>query len=111
MNQSNFVQLIGHLGKDVELFKKEDSKAVGKVTLATTKRYKNTKGEQVTLTEWHTLVMFGGVAEIAEKYLKKGSHVLVTGSLKTRKYTTKEAVDKYITEIVVDDILFLDRKD
>jgi single-strand DNA-binding protein len=111
MKMSNFVQLIGHLGQDVKLIKNEDKSAIGKVSIATTSSYKNQKGEKVTKTEWHNLVMFGKIAEIAAEYLSKGSNVLVTGGIKTRTYQKENEPLKYITEIIVDDIIFLDKKD
>lgn len=110
MNVKNHVQLIGHLGQDPEFFPNAEGNHVAKVNLATSESYKNKQGERVTITEWHHLVVFGSLAEIVHKYCTKGNNVVVTGSLKTRKYTNKDNIDKYTTEIIVSDIVFLDKK-
>jgi single-strand DNA-binding protein len=106
----NHVQLIGHLGQNPEVFNTENNKKILKISVATSGTYKNEKGEKVTTTEWHNCVAFGTRAEIIEKYCMKGSNVMVHGSLKTRKYTAKDNTERYATEILISDILFLDKK-
>jgi single-strand DNA-binding protein len=110
MSMRNEVQLIGHLGKDIETLQTDSQKTVAKTTMATKESYKNSKGERVEQTDWHQLVMFGGVADLASKYIGKGSFVKVVGQLKTRSYTAKDGSTKWTTEIIVSDILFLDQK-
>jgi single-strand DNA-binding protein len=110
MNVKNHVQLIGHFGQNPEYFPSESGNHVAKVSLATNDSYKNKNGEKVTVTEWHNLVVFGSLAEIVNKFCSKGQNVVVTGSLKTRKYLNKENIEKYTTEIIVSDIVFLDKK-
>lgn len=103
----NKVQLIGNLGAKVELKTLESGKVVGHVTIATNESYKNQKGEKVTETTWHNLVIWGKTAEILEKYTDKGSEVGIEGKLSNRAYTDKNGEKRYMTEIVVNDILLL----
>lgn len=109
-NLRNSVRLIGNLGAAPEVKNFEKGNKVAKLTLATNETYTNAKGEKVTDTQWHNLVVWGKPAEIAEKYLTKGSEVAIEGKLTSRSYTDKEGVKKYITEIVVNDFLMLDKK-
>ena len=110
MSLENEVRLVGHLGANPELFTAESGKKILKVSLATNETFKNDKGEKVTQTEWHNLVMFGKRAEVVAKYLNKGSHLAVDGKLKTRRYVDKAGIEKYVTEIIVNDALFLDKQ-
>ena len=103
----NKVQLIGHLGKDPEVKTIESGKKVAHFTMATNEIYKNARGEKVEETQWHNLVAWGGLAEIAEKYLNKGSEVLIEGKIINRVYTDKEGEKKYISEIQVNELLML----
>lgn len=103
----NKVQLIGHLGAKVEIKNFESGKAVGRVTLATNEVYKNAKGEKVTETTWHNLVIWGRNAEILEKYTDKGSEIAVEGKLSNRSYSDKNGEKRYITEVVVNEILLM----
>ncbi len=110
MNQvRNSVRLIGHLGQDPELKETAKSKLV-KLSLATSDSYKNEKGEKVEETQWHNLVAWGKQAEVAEKYLKKGSEIAIEGKLTSRSYEDKEGNKRFITEIVVRDFSFLGKK-
>jgi single-strand DNA-binding protein len=109
-NLRNSVRLIGNLGAAPEVKNLEKGNKVAKLSLATNETYTNQKGEKVTETQWHNLVVWGKTAEIAEKYLTKGSEVAIEGKLTSRSYTDKEGVKKYITEIVVNDFLMLDKK-
>ncbi|MBN7810942.1 single-stranded DNA-binding protein [Algoriphagus sp. H41] len=107
----NKVQLIGHLGAKVDLKTLESGKVVGHVSLATNETYKNQKGEKVTETTWHNLVIWGKQAEILSKYTDKGSEVGVEGKLTNRSYADKNGEKKYITEVVVSDFLLMGKKD
>lgn len=106
----NSVRLIGNLGTNPEVKEFESGKKVARFTLATNETYKNQKGEKVTDTCWHNLVIWGKTAEIAEKYLEKGSEVAIEGKLTSRSYTNKDGEKKHITEIVVNDLLMLGKK-
>lgn len=103
----NSVRLIGNLGTNPEVKEYEQGKKVTRIALATNESFTNAKGEKVTETCWHNLVAWGKTAELAQKYLTKGSEVAIEGKLTTRNYTTKEGEKKYITEIVVNELLFL----
>jgi single-strand DNA-binding protein len=107
MNLRNKVTLIGNLGMDPELKETEGGHKLAKVSLATSEKFKNNKGENVTETMWHNLVAWGKTAEIMSKYLQKGSEVVVEGKLINRNYTDKAGVKKYITEILVNDLVLV----
>ncbi len=106
----NKVQLIGNLGKAPEIKTMEGGKKLARFSVATNESYKDAKGEKVTETQWHNIVAWGKVAEIAEKYLTRGSEVAVEGKLMNRNYTDKEGVKKYITEVQINEILMLGEK-
>src|SRR3954464_8480107 len=108
-NLRNSVQLIGRLGKDPEV-KSFEKSVKASFTIATTDSYKNAKGEKVTETQWHNIVIWGKLADVAEKYLEKGAHVVIDGKLTTRNYTDKEGTKKYFTEIVANEMMMLDKK-
>ncbi|MCP9749568.1 single-stranded DNA-binding protein [Ferruginibacter sp. HRS2-29] len=103
----NKVQLIGNLGNAPEIKNTESGKKLAKFSVATTETYRNAQGDKVKETQWHNLIAWGKVADIIERYLKKGSEVAIEGKLVTRNYTDKEGVKKYITEIQVDELLML----
>ena len=109
-NLRNSVRLIGNLGAAPEVKSLEKGNKLAKLSLATNETYTNQKGEKVTETQWHNLVVWGKQADIVEKYLTKGSEIAVEGKLTSRSYTDKEGVKKYFTEIVVNDFLMLDKK-
>lgn len=106
----NKVQLIGNLGNAPEIKNLEDGKKVANFSLATNERYRNASGEKITETTWHNLVAWGKVAEIAEKYLLKGSEVIIEGKIINRSYTDKDGVKKYVSEVQVNELLLLDGK-
>jgi single-strand DNA-binding protein len=106
----NSVRLIGNLGNNPEVKEFETGKKVVRLTLATNETYKNQKGEKITDTCWHNLVIWGKTADIAERYLEKGSEIAIEGKLTSRSYTGKDGEKKYITEIVVNDMLMLGKK-
>jgi single-strand DNA-binding protein len=106
----NKVILAGNVGKDpvVRYFDKGVAKATFPV--ATSETYTNQQGEVITSTEWHNIVLWRELAEIAEKTIKKGAHVYIIGKIKTRSYVDKDGVNKYITEILADTLLPLEKK-
>lgn len=106
----NRVQLIGHLGMDPEVKELEGGKKLAKLSIATNETYKNGKGEKVENTHWHNLVAWGKTAELAEKYLKKGAEVTIDGKLQSRKWEDKEGNNRYMTEVVVNEFLMMDKK-
>jgi single-strand DNA-binding protein len=106
----NKVQLIGNLGNAPEIKTTEGGKKLARFSMATNESYRNTKGEKVTETQWHTLVAWGKVADIAEKFLVKGSEVAIEGKLINRNYTDKEGIKKYVTEVQVAEVLLLGEK-
>lgn len=98
----NKVILIGHLGQDPEVRYMPNGGAVTNITLATSESWRDKQsGEAKELTEWHRVIFFGKLAEIAGEYLRKGSQVYVEGQLKTRKWQDKTGQDRYTTEVVV----------
>lgn len=103
----NKVILIGRLGKDPETRYMTNGEAVTNATLATSESWKDKAGEKQEKTEWHNLVFYRRLAEIAGEYLKKGSQLYVEGKLQTRKWQTKEGQDRYTTEIVVNEMTML----
>ena len=103
----NKVILLGNLGKDPEVKRLETGKSVANFSLATSEVYKNKEGEKVTKTEWHNIVLWSPLAEIAESYLKKGSQLFLEGKISNRSYEDKEGVKKYISEVVGREITLL----
>ncbi len=106
----NSVQLIGNLGKDPEV-KEFGGNKKASFSIATKDAYKNAKGEKIEDTQWHNVVIWGRLADVASKYLKKGSEVCVEGKLVHRQYETDKGEKRYITEINVSDLLMLGRKE
>ena len=107
----NKVMLIGHLGDDVKMHYFEGGGSIGRFPLATNESYTNkNSGEKVINTEWHNLVVRNKAAEICEKYLSKGDRIYVEGRIKTRKWTGEDGVDRYSTEINVNEFTFLTTK-
>src|SRR4030066_765011 len=106
----NKVILVGNVGKDpvIRYFDKGVAKAT--FPLATSETYTNQQGETITTTEWHNIVIWRALAEVAEKTVKKGAQVYIVGKIKTRSYVDKDGVNKYITEILADTLLLLDKK-
>ena len=106
----NKVILVGRLGKDPETRYMTNGEAVSNATLATSENWKDKSGEKQEKTEWHNLVFYRRLAEIAGEYLKKGSQVYIEGRIQSRKYTTKEGQERYITEIIVNEMQMLGGK-
>jgi single-strand DNA-binding protein len=108
----NRVQLLGRLGKDPVLKHFSENNVIAEFSLATTESYKDKEGKWVEVTDWHNIkIPFKNMAERVEKYLKKGSLVFIEGKIKTRSYDDKEGNKRYVTEIVVENLRMLDKKD
>ncbi len=110
MRGVNRVTLIGNLGKDPDIQLLEGNIAVAKFSLATTETYKDRGGRLISQTEWHTVVLWRGLAELTQKYLHKGSMVYIEGRLRTRGWEDREGNKKFATEIVGDTLIMLDRR-
>ena len=109
MASVNKVILIGNLGKDPEVRHLEGGVAVARFPLATSESYKDKTGQRVEKTEWHNIVLWRGLAEVAEKYLRKGQSVFIEGKIRTNQYQDKEGNQRYSTEIVADNMTMLTR--
>ena len=103
----NRVQLIGHVGQEPEVKALEGGRKVANITIATNDFYVNDKGEKIENTEWHKVVAWGKTAEIIEKYVTKGKEIAVDGKLTHRSYEDKDGTKRYVSEVVVNDILLL----
>lgn len=103
----NTVQLIGNVGNDPEIKNLDGGKKVANLTIATNDSYKNDKGEKVEQTEWHKVVAWGKTAEIIEKYVTKGLQIAIEGKLTHRSYDDKNGEKRYVTEVLVNDVLLL----
>lgn len=110
MRGVNRVMLIGNLGKDPDVQHLEGNIAVAKFPLATTETFKDRSGKLVSQTEWHTVVLWRGLAELAQKYLHKSSLVYIEGRLRTRSWDDKDGNRKFATEIVGDNLIMLDKR-
>ncbi len=110
MRGVNKVVLIGNLGKDPDLQYLDGNIGVAKFPLATTETYKDKGGKLVSQTEWHTVVLWRGLAELAQKYLRKGSLIYVEGRLRTRSWEDKEGNKKFATEVVCDNLIMLEKR-
>ncbi|MFY9510853.1 MAG: single-stranded DNA-binding protein, partial [Rubrivivax sp.] len=112
MASVNKVIIVGNLGKDPEVRYMPSGSAICNITVATSRQWKDkTSGERQEETEWHRIALFDRLAEIAGEYLKKGKSVYIEGRLKTRKYTDKDGVEKYTTEIVAAEMQLLGSRD
>lgn len=107
----NKVMLIGNLGQDPEVRSTNDGTRVATLSLATNFTFKNAKGDKITQTEWHRVTVWRGLAEIAEKYLRKGAKLFIEGRISYGKFTDKEGVERYTTEIVATELTMLDNRD
>ncbi|TVR74577.1 MAG: single-stranded DNA-binding protein [Marinilabiliales bacterium] len=106
----NKVVLVGNAGQDPEVRHLESGVAVANFNLATNETYKDKNGEKVTQTEWHRIVLWRGLAEVAEKYVKKGELLYIEGRLRTRSWDDKDGNKKYTTEVFADAMKMLGRK-
>lgn len=110
MRGVNRVMLIGNLGKDPDVQTLEGNIAVAKFPLATTETFKDRSGKLISQTEWHTVVLWRGLAELAQKYLHKSSLVYIEGRLRTRSWEDKDGHRKFATEVVGDNLIMLDKR-
>ncbi|MGN6178029.1 MAG: single-stranded DNA-binding protein [Mucilaginibacter sp.] len=101
----NSVRLVGNLGMDPEIRALDNNRKMARVSIAINESYKNDKGEKITDTQWHSLVMWGQQAKFAEDYLKKGDEIAIEGKLSSRSYTDKDGNKRYVTEVVVNDFI------
>jgi single-strand DNA-binding protein len=107
----NKVILVGNLGKDPEVRYLDENTPVANFSVATSDSYKDRNGNRVDTTEWHNVVLWRGLAQVAEKYLKKGSRIYVEGKLRTRSWDDKDGNKRYTTEIVADQMVMLDGRE
>lgn len=110
MASVNKVLLVATLGKDPEVRQAQNGNAICNLSAATSRKYKDAQGNAQEETEWHRISLFGKMAELAGQYLSKGSSVYIEGRLRTRKYTDKEGIARYVTEIIGENMQFLDKK-
>jgi single-strand DNA-binding protein len=106
----NSVQLIGNLGMDPEVKQVSNGNKMARFSLATTETYKNQRGEKVTDTQWHNIVIWGGLADVAEKYLKKGQQIAIEGRLETNAYDDNEGKRRFFTQVNVNDLVMLGKE-
>ena len=106
----NKVQLIGHVGNDPEIKTFDGGKKLAKLNVATNENYKNEKGEKVEETQWHSLIAWGKTADIIEKYVVKGKEIAIEGKLTHRSYEDKTGEKRYVTEVVIDELMLLGSK-
>ena len=111
MASVNKVVLLGYLGADPDMRQGASGTAIANISLATTRRFRNSEGQPVSETEWHRVVLFGRTAEIARDYLHKGSPAYIEGRLRTRKWTDQQGQDRYTTEIFGDVLQLLSGRD
>ncbi|WP_299529725.1 single-stranded DNA-binding protein [Ulvibacterium sp.] len=109
-NLRNKVQLIGNVGNDPEMTVLETGKKVIRFSLATNQNYKDAEGRKVKSTDWHNIVAWGKTAEIINRYAVKGKQIAIEGRLASRSYETKEGEKRYITEVIVNEVLLLGAK-
>ncbi len=109
-NLRNHVQLIGRVGQTPEIKNLEDGRKIANLSIATNESYRNAKGEKIEQTYWHNLIAWGKTAELIENYVEKGKEIGIGGKLTNRTYETKEGQKRYITEIVVQEVLLLGAK-
>ncbi|HNV49379.1 MAG TPA: single-stranded DNA-binding protein [Bacteroidales bacterium] len=106
----NSVQLIGNLGMDPEVKQVSNGNKMARFSLATTETYKNQRGEKVTDTQWHNIIIWGGLADVAEKYLKKGKQIAIEGRLETNAYDDNEGKRRFFTQVNVNDLVMLGKE-
>jgi single-strand DNA-binding protein len=110
MSSLNKVMLIGNVGKDPEIRYLEGNVGVCRFPLATSESYRNKNGENVTQTEWHNIVLWRGLAEIAQKFIRKGSQVYIEGRISSRSYDDKDGNKRYTTDIVATNLVLLGKR-
>lgn len=108
MSKTNQVQLIGNIGQTPKVINTNSTTSIASFSLATNDTYKDSFGNKQQKTEWHNIIAFNKLAELIAEHTKQGTKLMVSGKLQTRQYTNKDGINKYITEIVASDVLFLD---
>ena len=111
MRGINKVILVGNSGKETEFKTLQDGTPVAKLTVATTETYRLKNGETTTKTEWHPVILWRGLATLASQYVRKGSLLYIEGKLRHRQYEDKDGEKKYVTEVIADKIVLLDKKE
>ena len=111
MRGINKVILVGNSGKETEFKTLQDGTPVAKLTVATTETYRLKNGETTTKTEWHPVILWRGLATLASQYVRKGSLLYIEGKLRHRQYEDKDGEKKYVTEVIADQIVLLDKKE
>lgn len=111
MRGINKVILIGNAGKDAEYKALQDGTPVAKLTLATTETYRLKNGEAQSRTDWHSIILWRGLATLAHQYIHKGSLLYIEGKLRSRQYEDKDGQKKYVTEVVAEQLILLDKKE
>ena len=106
----NSVRLVGNLGMDPEVKSFDNNRKLAKISIATNESYKNDKGERITDTQWHSLVLWNAQAKLAEEYLRKGDEVAIEGKLSSRSYVDKDGNRRYMTEVVVNEFMKIGQK-
>ncbi len=109
-NLKNSVRLIGFLGNDPEVKLLENNKKLARISIAINESYQNDKGQKVESTQWHNIVLWNKQAELAEKYMQKGSEVAIEGKLSNRNYVDKDGTKKYVTEVIANEVLLIGSK-
>lgn len=110
MKGVNKVILIGNAGKEPEYKLLQDGTPVARLTIATTESHRLKNGDVQSRTEWHSIIVWRGLANLAQKYIHKGSHLYIEGKLRNRQYEDKDGRKKYITEVIADQVILLDKK-
>ncbi|MEO6837312.1 MAG: single-stranded DNA-binding protein [Ginsengibacter sp.] len=111
MRGINKVILIGNTGKETECKTLQDGTPVARFTIATTETFRLKNGEMQSRTDWHTIIVWRGLATFAQQYIKKGALLYVEGKLRNRQYENKDGQKKYVTEVVADQVVLLDKKE
>jgi single-strand DNA-binding protein len=110
-NIKNRIQLIGFIGKDAEIKVLDNGNKLARFSMATNETYKNAKGEKIDETTWHNIIAWGPMADLVAKIVKKGSEIVVDGKIVNRNYTDSAGIKKYITEIQLNELLLLGKKE
>jgi single-strand DNA-binding protein len=110
MSKVNQVRLIGNVGQKPTVVNLPDGKVIVNFTMATTENYKLPNGQKEQKTEWHKIIAFGKITPVIQQYVEKGTKLMVEGKLQTRQYVDKDGVNRYTTEIVLEEVLFLSPK-
>lgn len=110
MNGVNKVILVGNMGMDPVYTKLDNGASKARLRMATTETYRNSQGERFDRTEWHTIILWRGLADLAEKYLRKGSRIYVEGKLRTRQVVGQDGSKRNITEVEAENLVMLDRR-